>query len=356
MTSTRGYEPDLGGSSGVREWISRNEVWLFFLGSFVFSWAIYGCLSLIRIENQTVLSRWLLIAAYGPSLTAILVAGVVNSESAKPKGLGSPYAILFGLLLLAGGSVEWLDHVWWNHRVDTGLIAADLILVSLAALVLSGVQSPVQGVRELLRGLTRWRLGVGWYLLALGLWPAIVVTANTMADSLGLGVPHKPSYPQIPLAPLVVESFFWYLLFGGPLNEEAGWRAFAQTRLQRRFSPLTAGVIIGALWGLWHVPLHLMGFFPMGAAGAAIRIFTIPSAVVFAWLFNRTRQSLIPVLFLHSSRNTTSLFLSRNYLLSELLYLMVAVCVVLLDKMWRPRTANKFCNPPGSDASVSGEH
>jgi membrane protease YdiL (CAAX protease family) len=321
-------------STRLKDWIARHEVSLYFLATFVFSWAIYGCLSLISIENQTVLSRWLLIAAFGPSVTAMLISGIANPATSKPKGL--PYVICFALAFVAVGAVEWLDHKWWNHRVDAALIVADLILVSLAALVISGVRFPAQGVRDLLSGLTRWRLGAGWYMLALVLWPAVVLGGNALASSLGLGVPAKPSVPSIPVVPLAIESFFWYLFFGGPLNEEAGWRGFAQTKLQRRFSPLTAGVIIGALWGLWHVPLHLMGVYPMGARGAIIRIFSIPSGVAFAWLFNRTHQSLLPVLVLHAARNTTSLFVSRNYVTTELLYLLLTVCVVFLDKMWRP--------------------
>jgi membrane protease YdiL (CAAX protease family) len=73
------------------------------------------------------------------------------------------------------------------------------------------------------------------------------------------------------------------------------------------------------------------------AAGALIRIFSVPLAIVFTWLFNRTGGSLIPVLFLHSSRNTTSLFLSRNFIVSEMLFLVFAVVVVIKDKMWKRR-------------------
>jgi membrane protease YdiL (CAAX protease family) len=135
---------------------------------------------------------------------------------------------------------------------------------------------------------------------------------------------------------LVIESFVWYLLFGGPLNEEPGWRGFALTRLQPRSNPLAASLIIGLCSGLWHVPLHLMGVFPGGQWGAVIRIFDIPTAILFTWLFNRTGGSLLPVLFLHSARNTTSLFLSRDYVISSLLLLMVAIGLVFLDTMWRP--------------------
>jgi len=331
MSSTEASAP---GAAAVAAWIRRNDIQLFFLASFVFSWTIYGILSLIHIENQTTLSRWLLIAAYGPSLAAMLISAVLKPEASHSRGLS--FKAFFALALAAAAAVECLDHWWWNHRIDKGLVAADVILVSMAALVLSGVRFPKQGIRDLLSGMTRWRLSAGWYLLAIGLWPAIVVGGNALAEAAGLGVPNKPWHPSVPLAPLVVESFFWYLLFGGPLNEEAGWRGFAQARLQQRLSPLSAAVIIGALWGLWHVPLHLMGFYPMGAVGAVIRIFSIPLAVVFAWLFNRTGQSLLPVLCLHSARNTTSLFLPRNFVVTELLMLLVAAGVAFAAKMWRP--------------------
>jgi len=327
-------EPSEPGAAAISAWIRRNDIQLFFLASFVFSWTIYGILALIRIENQTTLSRWLLIAAYGPSLAAMLISAMLKPQASHSRGVS--FKAFFALAFAAAAAVECLDHWWWNHRIDMGLVAADLILVSMAALVLSGVRFPKQGVRDLLSGLTWWRLSPGWYLLAIGLWPAIVAGGNALAAAVGLGVPNKPWYPSVPLGPLVVESFVWYLLFGGPLNEEAGWRGFAQARLQQRLSPLSAAVIIGALWGLWHVPLHLMGFYPMGAVGAVIRIFSIPLAVVFAWLFNRTGQSLLPVLCLHSARNTTSLFLPRNFVVTELLMLLVAAGVAFAAKMWKP--------------------
>ena len=89
------------------------------------------------------------------------------------------------------------------------------------------------------------------------------------------------------------------------------------------------------MWGLWHVPLHLMGVYPMGPVGAIIRIFDIPRSILFTWMFNRTRRSLWPVLFLHAATNTTSLFLARNYITSSALIVLLAIGLVIFDKMWR---------------------
>ncbi|MHB9028628.1 MAG: CPBP family intramembrane glutamic endopeptidase [Candidatus Latescibacterota bacterium] len=327
------YPAESGLPAGrVTPLVRRHSVPLFFALAFAFSWIIYLIIYLVQIEQPTVLSRWCLIAAFGPSLAAMAVSRLTDSRRVDRPVLWRP---LFALFFVFAAGVEALDHFVFAHTVTTQLIIADGVLVLLAAIVLSGVVSPNAGIRNLLNGLKKWDVGIWWYVLALGVWPATVLLSNLLSPFLGMASSPNPTYPAFPLGFVVAESFLWYLLFGGPLNEEAGWRAFALTRMQERFSPLTASIIIGALWGLWHLPLHLMGMYPFGAAGAVIRIFSIPLAIVFTWLFNRTGGSLIPVLFLHSSRNTTSLFLSRNFIVSEMLFVVFAAVVVVKDKMWR---------------------
>ena len=49
----------------------------------------------------------------------------------------------------------------------------------------------------------------------------------------------------------------------GPLAEEIGWRGFAQPRLLKRFGPFTCGMVLGAIWFIWHLPLF---FAPAGTS------------------------------------------------------------------------------------------
>jgi len=322
-----------GQPSRLRAWAARHQVALFFVAAFAFSWTIYLLLALIRPAG---FNRWTLVAAYGPSMAAMLIARLADPKRERSRPILQ--AAIFLLAFAAAAGLEWLDQKWWYHQISATLLISAAVLVLLAALVISGVLSSRRGIRLLLQGLARWRMNPAWYLIAFALWPVLVIAGNSLAGLLGLDVPVAPYRPtRIPIAILAVESFFWYLLFAGPLNEEAGWRGFAQTRLQHRFSPLVASIIVGALWGLWHVPVHLMGLYPGGAQGAIIRLFDIPLAVVFAWLFNRSRQSLLPVLILHAVINTSSLFLPRNYLTSSMLILVLAVVLVFVDKMWRRR-------------------
>ena len=38
------------------------------------------------------------------------------------------------------------------------------------------------------------------------------------------------------------------------VGEELGWRGFAQPRLMRRHQPVMVNMVIGTLWGVWHLP------------------------------------------------------------------------------------------------------
>lgn len=331
--STHNHQKPVLVKADFAEGIRRNQLVTFFVLTFLFSWSIYLVAALSEFANQTVLSRLLLIAAFGPSLSAILVSTTITARTAAP--LSKRRAVLFILVIAVATAVEWLDHVWWRHQVDVQLIVTDAILVTLAAVVISSIYSTRQGVRDVIAPITRWRVGMIWYLLALGLWPAIVLAGNAIAQSLNMAIPSGPAWPNRPVLLVIVESFVWSFLFGGPLNEEPGWRGFAMPRLQRQFSPLVASLILGTLWGLWHVPLHLMGVYYGGAWGAIIRIQEIPRTILFTWIFSRTKGSLLIPLLFHAAINTTSLFLPRSFGVVLMICSLIATTVVITEKMWK---------------------
>ena len=108
--------------------------------------------------------------------------------------------------------------------------------------------------REMRRGGRRWRVGVRWYAIAILGLPAACLGAVAVlpggADALRGAVPGA-----------MASTFAFYLVFGffsGPLFEEPGWRGFALPRLEQVRGPLVGTLILGVLWGAWHLPQFLV--------------------------------------------------------------------------------------------------
>jgi membrane protease YdiL (CAAX protease family) len=91
--------------------------------------------------------------------------------------------------------------------------------------------------------------------------------------------------------------------------EEPGWRDFALPRLQSRFGAVRGTVVLGLLWGGWHLPLFLTewGGWPNVSWVSPVLFVTccVPLSLVMTWVFNRTRQSLPIVMVLHAGINAT---------------------------------------------------
>lgn len=193
---------------------------------------------------------------------------------------------------------------------------------SLAAVMVVAVTERGRGLRSLLIGLVRWRVGVGWYLLAV-LFPAVLSVSGAALGVVAGGAwpdyadpPVLREYPlpaelasvgAWPLLPLI---FLQYLLFSSPLGEELGWRGYALPTLQRRHTALHASLIIGAVWGLWHVPLALTVGHPLSEQFFGwFLLGIVADAVLFTWLYNSTGGSLLLAVVFHASIAVTGLFL-----------------------------------------------
>jgi len=144
-------------------------------------------------------------------------------------------------------------------------------------------------------------VGWRWVLLAFAL-PAVTMGLAAAAHvALGGTLPPSPAAGQVWMAALNVLLIF---LVGGPLSEEFGWRGFALPALQERWGWRVASVALGGVWAAWHLPLFyssgtLQSHWPFGWFALSV----IASSVLFAWLFNRTQGSVVPVLVLHTTVN-----------------------------------------------------
>jgi membrane protease YdiL (CAAX protease family) len=143
----------------------------------------------------------------------------------------------------------------------------------------------------LLKQITRWRAGVGWYLFALFSTLAIGLAAIGTHSLLGGAAPSLNLYIVPALVPLP-----------SGLPEEYGWRGFALPHLLKRRSALVASLIIALFWTLWHIPISPMLKNPSFLALFLLEV--IPVTVFFSWLYINSRGSILLVVLYHLVYNT----------------------------------------------------
>jgi membrane protease YdiL (CAAX protease family) len=161
-------------------------------------------------------------------------------------------------------------------------------------------------VRAWARSIIRWRVHPRWYLVAFGL-PIVTVGLESSIVTL-LGQQIEPALIPGRLASYIPTLALTALLQGG--NEEPGWRGFALPRLQERYTPVAATLVLGLVWAFWHLPVLAAN--PNTQHGLSAAVMTavniVALTVVYTWLYNHTRSVLLCIL-LHASGNTANALL-----------------------------------------------
>ena len=93
-----------------------------------------------------------------------------------------------------------------------------------------------------------------------------------------------------------------------PANgEEVGWRGYVLPRLQAKYNALVSSLIVGVIWGLWHIPKFLAPGNTSPFGWFMIKV--IADAVLYTWLYNNTKGSLLLATLFHAAGNTAGVFL-----------------------------------------------
>jgi uncharacterized protein len=170
---------------------------------------------------------------------------------------------------------------------------------SIAGVLLTGLVDGRSGLRRLVSGLRRWRVGARWYAVALLTGP-LVMGGTVFALSLA-----SPEFrPDFITAnnklSIVVTGIVVGLMVG--FFEELGWTGFALPRLRRRYGVVTTGLVMGLLWGAWHFPMFAGTTDPTGTLPAALVVAVLlfawlpPYRVLMVWVYDRTESLLIAML------------------------------------------------------------
>jgi uncharacterized protein len=307
---------------------------LAFLGfAFGITWAIWVAAKALGAHPGRG-EEMLAFGSTGPAIAAIFLA----RSGRKERRFGRPVRLVWFALLWA---VCWFVYIESDKMrgvtphpsaLFCGIVA---LLAVVPAWIASGAITSDTGVWNLLHSLVvprNWR----WQAVAFFSLPAILLIPAEVVHARGGRIVMNPAHLAIGTwaafgALMFLRAFFFTAVF-----EEPGWRGYLLPCLQRRFSPLTASVLIWIPWVLWHAPLDFGG--PMGRNIAVYlqqRVFALLLvAIILTWLYNRSGGNLLTVAIFHAGMNTFPLVLPYVPI-SLVLVVLWAGYAIIADKMWR---------------------
>jgi membrane protease YdiL (CAAX protease family) len=206
---------------------------------------------------------------------------------------------------------------------------------SLAALFLTWKHDGKIGLRSLWQRIIQFNIGLRWYgaavlVVVLGTLGQLVII-RLMGNPFDLTVFLKQMGSALPL----------FIL--GPLSEEIGWRGYALDRLQTKWNALTSSLILGLVWGFWHLPLFAMigtSQYELAIPFVGFVVGLMVTAIIFTWLHNNTHSSIWMAIFFHwvwtYSAQVMASGVTRSVLYNWLEYLPYVLIAVVIVSIWKP--------------------
>ena len=212
----------------------------------------------------------------------------------------------FTIFILLTFGISWFP--WYAGIAPEVMTMGPSIAAFLVVLLVGGRQ----GFVNLLHSFGRWRVG-------LSLW-GIAIFGPAILYLIGLGVylliggdapPFIMIREELNLIPLYLVMVV-LMPWNGPIGEEFGWRGYALPKLQKKSGPLIASLVIGAVWGIWHLPSFLALQGVVGVIYADVGMIfillytlgTIANSIFMTWLYNKSKASaLVAGIIWHAAIN-----------------------------------------------------
>lgn len=222
---------------------------------------------------------------------------------------------------------------------------------SIAGLVVAWAVSGTPGLRQLLDQALTWRAPLRWYLVVFVGFPGLVFCIYVLTAFV-TDAAFSPEF----LGVRYIVSMFVSIVVVISGEELFGWRGFALPRMLDRWSDLTASVLLGVGWWLWHrypsswlnIPLADHGVFFVGVLGFAI---------VMTWVYRNTGSALLAGVGLHVATYFSQFYMTSGetplpyvnyYLMTVLALIVVAVYGTKRFSRDSPESSEKNPSPANS--------
>jgi len=202
------------------------------------------------------------------------------------------FIIAWGILGLYLFNNEGMKNTFGQLSGNHPLFFLAVWAPAIAAFAVIAIQKGLTGVRRFISGGWSFRCSMQWYLFVLLGIPLVFYAGAGLKGTL-----FTEPLPVTGILPILSA-----LLLGaikGPI-EEFGWRGFVLPLIQRAVAPIWAGIILGIIWGVWHLPAFLISGTQQSAwSFAPFFLGTIAISVLLTALFNASGGSIFLSALMH---------------------------------------------------------
>ncbi|MEO1656470.1 MAG: CPBP family intramembrane glutamic endopeptidase [Pseudomonadota bacterium] len=264
---------------------------------------------------------------------------------------GLTFLITWGLAALLLIAPDFVDSVGGPDPQDPYASWLYYIAVygpTLAALILLLVFQGPRGILQLGRDALAPGRPLSWVSwIALGY--LILPIGWILFDHVGKAIGQEALFGTTSLrglfwtAPVTLATTNYLLMDPGPVGEEPGWRGYAMPRLLLVMHPILAGALLGAIWGVWHLPAFLAAGSSQSEDGLNFFWFCLSltsQGVMMTWIYLRSRGNWFAAgLLPHAAVNVSSSIgaFANTGLMYPLAPVLWAVLICGLDPVMRQR-------------------
>jgi len=210
------------------------------------------------------------------------------------------FSISFGLAWSIVGLVllfpDYVQSLFGDLSAKNPLFILAVYSPAIAAVTLVLWSGGINALKAFFSRLLLWRAHWGWYAYLLVGIPFLFYAGAALKGNL-FTEPFPFASAKETLAALV------FMMVLGPV-EELGWRGVAQPLLQRRFAPLWAAIILGIIWGIWHLPAFILDGTPQsGWSFMPFFIASIALSIIVTPLLNSSGGSILLPALIHWQLN-----------------------------------------------------
>ncbi|MBX3080527.1 MAG: CPBP family intramembrane metalloprotease [Anaerolineae bacterium] len=150
-----------------------------------------------------------------------------------------------------------------------------------------------------------------WWAVIFLMFPIVVTVSVAIDRALGGSMPGMQQLQDLVANPAAIPLTVLISFMSGPWSEEFGWRGYALDPMLKRFGTIAGSVVLGLIWGIWHLPLYFMPATWHGKMGFQLAGFwtfigvNIALALIMTWVYKYTKRSILAAMLLHFGANFT---------------------------------------------------